>query len=179
MKDWPRIVQEHGPVVWRTACRLLNNEADAADCFQRTFLAALELASTETIRNWPAFLNRLATLRALECLRQKRRDAGRRTRMPEGSADVTAVDPLQAAEVGELVEHLRQALAELDQRQGQVFCLACLEDLSYQEIAAQLGVTVGHVGVLLNRARAALQKRLQAHRPVPATQASEKRSSHE
>jgi RNA polymerase sigma-70 factor (ECF subfamily) len=178
MTDWPQIVREHGPVVWRTAYRLLNNEPDVADCFQRTFVAALELARTQTVRNWPAFLNRLATLRALECLRQKRRDAGRQTNLPEGGrVDAKAVDPLRAAEADELVEHLREALAEIDPRQGQVFCLACLEDLSYQEIAEQLGVTVSHVGVLLSRARASLQNLLQAHRCVPAP--SGKEVSHE
>ena len=40
MTDWSQIVQEHGPLVWRTAYRLLNHEADAADCFQRTFVSA-------------------------------------------------------------------------------------------------------------------------------------------
>jgi RNA polymerase sigma-70 factor (ECF subfamily) len=165
MTDWPQIVQKYGPVVWRTAYRLLNNEPDAADCFQRTFMAALELTRTElTIRNWPAFLSRLATLRALECLRQKRRDAGRQTRLPdEGQVDAKAVDPVQAAEGGELVDHLREGLAKLDSRQSQVFCLACLEDLSYAQIAEQLGTTVNNVGVLLNRARASLQVLLKAH----------------
>ena len=165
MTDWAQVVQEYGPVVWRTAYRLLNNEPDAADCFQRTFVAAMELARTEvTIRNWPAFLNRLATLRALEFLRLKRRDAGRQTSFPvDGRVDAKAVDPIQAAEAGELVEHLREALAKLDSRQGQVFCLACLENLSYQEIAEQLEMTVNHVGVLLIRARASLQVLLQAH----------------
>jgi RNA polymerase sigma-70 factor (ECF subfamily) len=41
-----------------------------------------------------------------------------------------------------------------------VFVLACLEGASYQEIAEQLGLTVNHVGVLLNRARASLRDRL-------------------
>jgi RNA polymerase sigma-70 factor (ECF subfamily) len=180
MTDWPQLVQEHGPMVWRTTYRLLNNEADAADCFQRTFVAALELARTQTVRNWPAFLNRLATLRALECLRQKRRDARRHISLSEGApADARAINPLQAAETGELAEHLRQALAELDQRQAQVFCLACLEDLSYRQIAAQLGLSVSHVGVLLNRARACLRNLLEAYRWYPAPSAWEERSSHE
>ncbi len=30
MTEWDRIVDEHGPLVWRTAVRLLGNEADAA-----------------------------------------------------------------------------------------------------------------------------------------------------
>src|SRR5262245_29492172 len=80
MTDWSQIVAQHGPLVWRTAQRLLAHEADAADCFQRTFTAAVELAERETIRHWPALLRRLATARALEQLRerlrQRRRFAG-------------------------------------------------------------------------------------------------------
>ena len=44
MIDWPHIVQEHGPIVWNTVSRLLDNEADAADCFQDTFVSALNLS---------------------------------------------------------------------------------------------------------------------------------------
>ena len=68
------------------------------------------------------------------------------------------------------LEHLREVLADLDARQAQVFCLACLDGLSYQEIAEQLGVTVNHVGVLLNRARATLRERLRAHGPTPTAE---------
>jgi len=32
----------HGPLVWQTAWRLLGHEADAADCFQETFVSAME-----------------------------------------------------------------------------------------------------------------------------------------
>jgi RNA polymerase sigma-70 factor (ECF subfamily) len=169
MTDWSQIVQQHGPIVWRTAHRLLNNDADACDCFQRTFISALELERTEVIRNWPALLKRLATARALERLRQRRRESSRLTALAERSLiDRKRVGPVQAAEASELAEHLREALAELDDRQAQVFCLACLDGLRYQEIADLLGVTVNHVGVLLNRARATLCERLQAHGPMPA-----------
>ncbi len=167
MTDWSQIVGEHGPMVWRTAYRLLGNEADAADCFQRTFVSALEVARRQTVRSWPALLTRLTTARALERLRQRRREAGRREALPEGGgADAHAADPAAAAEAGELAGRLREALADLDARQGQVFCLACLEGLSYRQIAEQVGVTVNHVGVLLNRARTNLRERLRAERPV-------------
>ena len=66
-------------------------------------------------------------------------------------------------------EALREALTDLDDRQAQVFCLVCLEGLSYQQVAEQVGVTVNHVGVLLNRAKTRLRERLQAHGPAPAT----------
>jgi DNA-directed RNA polymerase specialized sigma24 family protein len=74
MADWSEVVRRHGPLVWRTAYRLLSHEADAADCFQRTFLAAVELA---------AALARLTTARALEQLRKRYREAGRSTTLAD------------------------------------------------------------------------------------------------
>jgi RNA polymerase sigma-70 factor, ECF subfamily len=169
MTDWSHIVQQHGPMVWRTAHRLVNNETDAADCFQRAFVSALKLEAGQPIRNWPALLKRLVIARALECLRQRRRESGRRTALPEAAViDRKTVGPVQAAQATELARHLREALSDLDGQQAQVFCLACVEGCSYQEIAEQLGVTVNHVGVLLHRARSGLQDRLKAHGPAAA-----------
>src|SRR5262249_36846323 len=75
--DWSQIVQQHGPLVWTTVYRLFRHDADAADCFQRTFLSALVLSRNQTIRNWPGILKRLGTARALETLRQRLRQGQR------------------------------------------------------------------------------------------------------
>jgi RNA polymerase sigma-70 factor (ECF subfamily) len=161
MTDWPELIREHGPLVWRTAYRLLNHDADAADCFQRTFLAAVEIERKQQVRCWLALLKRLATARALEQLRQRHRRKTRSEPWPENSpADSRADDPLQAAVGGELAGRLRDALAEIDPLQADVFCLTCLEGLSYAEVAEQLGITTNHAGVLLSRARAALREKL-------------------
>ena len=172
--DWSQIVEQHGPMVWRIARRLLNHESDAADCFQKTFVSAWELSRREPVCNWGPLLNRLAHARALDGLRQRKRQARERIAIPnEGPSDPKMLSPLVAAGVRELADHLREALAELDPRQAQVFCLASLEGLSYDEIAGQLRVTVNHVGVLLNRARTFLRNRLAAHRP-PAVREAKK-----
>src|SRR5690349_8524195 len=129
--DWSQIVQQHGPLVWTTVYRLLRHDADAADCFQRTFLSALMLSRTQTIRNWPGLLQRLGTARALEALRQRLRQARRlRPLLAEVAVSSSTPEPEQAAAVSELSDHLRQALAQLDARHAQVFCLACLDGLS-------------------------------------------------
>ena len=169
MTDWSEVVQQHGPIVWRTVYRLLNNEADASDCFQDTFVSALKLSQAEAVRNWPGLLKRLATARALERLRQRYCEAARSARLAEdfrrpGKAD----EPSRLAEASELAEHLRRALTDLDARQAEVFCLACLEGLDYRQIAAHMAVTVNHVGVLLHRAKSRLRERLRAHGPAPA-----------
>jgi RNA polymerase sigma-70 factor (ECF subfamily) len=167
MTNLSQIVQQHGPIVWKTIRRLVNHDADGADCFQRTFVSALQVSCTQAVHNWPGLLKRLATARALEFLRQRYLDAKRLTTLVDDSAvDRRAVGPVQAAESSELAEHLRLALAELDVRQAQVFCLACLEGFSYREIADELGLTVSHVGVLLNRAKSGLREQLQAHGPA-------------
>jgi len=164
MTDWSEVVREYGPIVWKTAFRLLNNEADAADCFQNTFVSALKLSRAETVHNWLGLLKRLATARGLDRLRQRRRESSRYLGMPEDfDPSEKAPGPSRVAESIELTEHLRSALAELDAKQAEVFCLACLEDLDYRHIAEQLGLTVGHVAVLLNRAKSNLRERLRAH----------------
>jgi RNA polymerase sigma-70 factor (ECF subfamily) len=175
MMDWSQIVHEHGPMVWRTIDRLLAHEADTADCFQRTFIAALELSQRETIRHWPAVLKRLANHRALERLRQRIRENRRSASLLEGrdiqeQADRKFIQPDGAAQFSELTEQLRIALTEIDEQHAQVFCLACLEESSYREIAEQLGIKTNHVGVLLSRAKASLRERLKEFEPImPAT----------
>ncbi len=169
MHDWAQLVRDHGPLVWRTAARLLAREPDAADCFQRTFLTAVGLAAAGPVRNWPALLRRIAATRALEQLRRRYRDARQSGVLPDaGWPDPRAADPAAAAAGGELVEALRAALSEIDPAQAEVFCLVCLDGLTNREAAEAVGVTPNHAGVLLHRARAALRDRLRAFDPSPA-----------
>lgn len=166
MVDWPQIVERHGPVVWQTAGRLVGNEADAADCFQNVFLAALEVARRGEVRNWTGLLKRLATVESIELLRKRYRH--RRNRASLGrpdSLEAKSLSPVQGAQARELADDLREALARLDSRQAEVFCLACLEGFTYEQIADQLNLERNHVGVLLNRARAKLRSELTAHAP--------------
>jgi len=175
MYDWSKLVELHGAMVWQTAWRLVSNESDASDCFQKAFLSALELSRREPIANWRPLLKRLATARALDLLRERRRRSNRVGVLTEAEApDRRAIDPLSAVQEGELLENLREALADLDPRQGQAFCLACLEDLSYDEIAHELGITANYVGVLLNRAKAELRGKLRAHAPHRSSNPSER-----
>ena len=173
MTDWSRIVEQHGPTVWKTVYRLLDNEPDAADCFQNVFVAALKLSRRESIRNWPGLLKRLATTSALERLRQRYRQSSRLDSVTDDARpDPRQLEPSRVAETDELAEHLCRALARLDARQAQAFCLARLEGLSYGEIAAEMGVSINHVGVLLNRARSKLRRQLRAFAPASAGETS-------
>jgi len=159
--DWTTIVEQYGPTVWRTVNRLVPSIADSEDCFQKAFISAWKFSQTQRIRNWQALLRRMATARALERCRELIRHRGRLTALPDaGLIDKRLRDPADNILAMELEERLRFALAEIDHREAEVFCLTCLEGFTYREVGAQLGLSVNHVGVLLNRARSTLQEKL-------------------
>ena len=166
--DWSQIVEEHGRIMWKTVYRIVNNDADAADCFQDTFVAAFEFSRKHQIHNWPGLLKRLATARALDHLRKRMRKSSLQMSvgdLPEVVDD--ARQPPAVAEGNEQFEQLREALAALPKQQAEACCLRFLEDHSNGQIAEELNVTANHVGVLLNRAKASLRKRLTTFPPRP------------
>ena len=159
MIDWQLIIEEHGSAVWQTAYRLLGNDADAADCFQETFISALKFCRRKQVRNFSALLSRLATARAIDQLRRRIR----RSRSTTDNADWTVLQstnpsPSQQAQHNELAEGLRISLSKLPTQEAQVFCLRYLNDMSYQQIANELGIKTNAAGVLLHRARAKLRE---------------------
>ncbi|MFC1635563.1 RNA polymerase sigma factor [Planctomycetota bacterium] len=159
MIDWNRIIKEHGPDVWQTAYRLLGNHADAADCFQETFVSALGFCRRQKVRNFSALLARLATARAIDQLRRRFRQVQSKTDFADCTVEeCTNACPDQQAEQKELLEKVRQSLGELPPQEAQVFCLRYLNDMSYRQIAEQLGITTNSAGVLLHRARARLRE---------------------
>lgn len=173
MTNWQAIVTEHKDLVWRTAYRLLGNEADASDCFQEAFAAAWKISRREPVNNWPGLLSRVTTHRALDALRKRLRYRGRFAGKVELDAQPTKLaDPVQNAVAAELSEKLRVALATLPRQQAEAFSLRFVSDLSYTEIAAVLDVTENYVGVLLHRARAALRELLSSDAPEPDVEVS-------
>jgi RNA polymerase sigma-70 factor (ECF subfamily) len=160
--DWQAIVEEHGPLVWQTAYRLLANHADAADCFQETFLAALEVSRRQHVRNLPGLLVRLATTRAIDRLRQKVRQDRHQTSAYDRDPIGAGVDPLEELQVRDLAERLREAIAQLPPQEAKVFCLRHLSQMSYAQIARELQIGINVVGVSLYRAKARLRDVLSA-----------------
>ena len=159
MIDWQIIIEKHGPAVWQTAYRLLGNNDDAADCFQETFICALELSQRQRIRSFSGLLTRLATTRAIDRLRQR----FRQSHCSDAPADWAAVPrnnpgPAQMAQQQELVVRLRELLTQLPPQEAQAFCLRYLNDMSYRQIAKALGIKTNAAGVLLHRARAKLRQ---------------------
>jgi RNA polymerase sigma-70 factor (ECF subfamily) len=168
MIDWDELIRREGPAVWRTAYGLVRNRDDADECYQETFLAALELSTRQPVHNWPALLQRLATRRAIDRVRRKLRSGRREEPANLTLAEGAEADPSEQAQAAELARALQWAVAELPQRQAEVFWLHDLGDWSHQQIADQLGITPNAVGVILHRARQKLQELLNIQTRISA-----------
>jgi RNA polymerase sigma-70 factor, ECF subfamily len=166
MVDWDEIVAAHGPLVWRTAYRLLGRHDDALDCCQEAFLAAYRAASHTLVDDWPAFLASLATRRAIDQLRCRARKGARFFSLddaPEPSA--LGSSPIELALGAERLEQVRLLLGRLPAKQAEVFWLSAVENLSHVAIARQMAIRDGEVRVLLHRARVRLRAALEAASP--------------
>lgn len=177
------LVFRHERQIYTLAWRLVQNQQDAEDVTQQTFLGALEgLAGFREAARFTTWLNRIATYAALKILRKRR---GLNT-VPLEAASAAAEDyaslprpeyiadwresPERLVERNEIRELLDAALTRLDDKHRLVFILRDVEGLSVAETAAALGLTEGNVKVRLLRARLQLREQLTRVLGDPARQ---------
>jgi RNA polymerase sigma-70 factor (ECF subfamily) len=163
--DWPRILSEHGPAVWRILRCIVGHEADARDCYQTVFLEAVELSRKQSVDDWDKLLKRIARVRAIDVLRKRYRTAARIDAAADPEVFVSRLPgPEDDLETAELTDQLRVSLALLPAQQAEVFVMRFVEQLSYDEIAKRTGSNRNAVGAMLNRARTQLRRQFEADR---------------
>lgn len=167
--DFTTFMRNYQDMVFSTAARLTGNSAQAEDISQEVFLRAFErfdqLKSSPTAGGW---LKTVATNLSLNHLARyrnrwrffsefRREDAGGEgaASEPEFAAPDTFFAGVDAAERRALVE---RALDQLPAHQRVPLVLYHFEDLSYEEIAAQLGISLAKVKTDILRARTALAR---------------------
>lgn len=142
-------------------CSGLMPEGRAEDVVQQAFLRAYDAlrgsASEMSLQPW---LYRIAHNCSLNALRDR---ALNHEQLSEGIDGVERPD--QAFEKHERLRETVAAVRALPERQRNAIVLRELEGRSYEEIAAQLGVTGGAVRQLLNRARTTLRGGMTAVTP--------------
>jgi RNA polymerase sigma-70 factor (ECF subfamily) len=156
-------------MVFSTAVRLLGNETDAEDISQEVFLKAYErfdeLAHSPTVGGWLKTVTRNLCLNHLSRYRARWRffsemfasDEAGEERVFEIPAPETTSDQLNEVDQRRLLE---QALQKLPAAQRVPLVLFHFENLGYEEIAAQLRVSLAKVKTDIFRGRAALRKKL-------------------
>ena len=149
-----RLYRRHATAVFRYALLVLRSRADAEDVTQATFVRAYgAIRRGEVVRkphNW------LIAIAHNECCRHL--SAARRVELIELDPELV---PAVEADEGPTAGELRDALGELSFNQRAALVMRELEDRSYAEIAAVLGVSISAVETLLFRARRALCEQLE------------------
>jgi len=160
------IVKRYQRVVYRVAYGLTRNAADADDLAQETFVRAWQaLARSRAGEPLQPWLTRIAVNLCYSLFR-------RRKRRPETSIEplveaghqweAAGEDPAEDVAGREHSQQLEECFAGLSPEHQAVLVLRVVQELSYEEIAAALGVPIGTVMSRLSRARAELKTRLAA-----------------
>lgn len=157
-----RLVHQHRAQLIRVARREGVTAADAFDVVQEAFGTFLSLPQARPLVDAPADAGKLLTTLARNAARNRRRLAA--LARPHDSDDA-ALDalPAGAPSVEELIAaaeetvKLRGCVANLGDVQRMVVTLRMLDDVAGEDVARALGITPGHVAVLLHRAKANLQ----------------------
>ncbi|MDH6575516.1 RNA polymerase sigma factor SigE [Kitasatospora sp. MAP5-34] len=167
--SWEEIVEAHSARVYRLAYRLTGNQHDAEDLTQEVFVRVFRSLSTYTPGTFEGWLHRITTNLFLDMVRRRQRirfdalgdDAAERLPSREPS-------PAQHFSDTHFDADVQQALDTLAPEFRAAVVLCDIEGLSYEEIAATLGVKLGTVRSRIHRGRSHLRAALKHRAPGAA-----------
>ncbi len=149
------LVERHGPLVLRVCKSVLDDEADAHDAFQATFLILLRKArglwARESLGPWLFEVARRTAMHARTTAARRRRHE----RLAARIATDTVAEPAD-----ELCAIVHEEIARLPERLRAAVVLCDLEGCSHEQASRNLGWPMGTVKSRLSRARQRLGERL-------------------
>jgi RNA polymerase sigma-70 factor (ECF subfamily) len=150
-----RTVEQHANVLFRVAVSIVRDPALADDIVQETFIKAWRFAPLDANGDIPrAWLTRVARNTAISALRGRREDPVRDDDLAETPSGPSTARTVEGrAQLGDL----RVALDALDDDERILIVLREVDGLSYDEIAAALGLPLSTVKTRLFRARQQLK----------------------
>jgi RNA polymerase sigma-70 factor, ECF subfamily len=165
--SWEQIVRDHSARVYRLAYRLTGNVHDAEDLTQEVFVRVFRSLSSYRPGTFEGWLHRITTNLFLDGVRRKKRV--RFDALSEDAHDKLPgrePDPSRVYEDTHLDDDVQRALDALPPQFRAAVVLCDIEGLSYEEVAASLGVKLGTVRSRIHRGRAQLRAAL-SHRREP------------
>ena len=168
--SWDEIVRTHSSRVYRLAYRLTGNRHDAEDLTQEVFVRVFRSLSTYTPGTFQGWLHRITTNLFLDLARRRQRI--RFDSLPDDAPERlpgSEPSPAEAYDDRHLDADIQAALEALPPEFRAAVVLCDIEGLSYEEIAATLGVKLGTVRSRIHRGRSQLREAL-AHRMPPRNQ---------
>jgi RNA polymerase sigma-70 factor, ECF subfamily len=157
---WDQVVRDHSAQVYRLAYRLSGNQQDAEDLTQETFVRVFRSLAEFTPGTFGGWLHRITTNLFLDMVRRRQRI--RFDALPEDTERLpgTAPSPEQVYADTHLDPQIQAALDALSPEFRVAVVLCDIEGLTYEEIAATLGVKLGTVRSRIHRGRVQLRAAL-------------------
>ncbi|MCY1722599.1 sigma-70 family RNA polymerase sigma factor [Prolixibacteraceae bacterium Z1-6] len=165
-----KLVETHQKLVVNTCFGLVHNREDAEDIAQDVFIEVYrniqKFRADSKLSTW---LYRIAVNRSLNHIRDNKKNRWFHSFEDEVSAKNKQLQQLESSnsdqpefelENKQRATILYEAINELPKNQKVAFTLSKYEELSYQEIAEVMELSVSSVESLLFRAKKALQKKL-------------------
>jgi RNA polymerase sigma-70 factor (ECF subfamily) len=169
VEAFSELVRHYERRVFRMAKQITQNDDDAEDVLQETFLKAYtHLDAFQGNSKFYTWLVRIAVNEALMKLRKRRSDRTVPLDEPIDTGEDEMVreiavwdeDPEQSYSREELAEILNQAVESLKPAYRTVFILRDIEEMSIEETAEVLGLSISAVKSRLLRARLQLREKL-------------------
>jgi RNA polymerase sigma-70 factor, ECF subfamily len=163
------LMERHHRRLYRIALGYLRQPDDALDVVQETFVKAFTHAARwDGAAEVAPWLTRIAVNQAIDSYRRGRRRRAAEEPLEDGMPPTLAVDdpsPERRTMGREIADRIGVALRTLPERQRAVFVLRHYQELSLEEIAQSLDMSLGTVKSALHRAVSRLRERLSAVRP--------------
>jgi RNA polymerase sigma-70 factor (ECF subfamily) len=169
--EFDRLVQRYHRQAYNVAYRMTGNAADAEDLTQEAFVRAFRFFGNYR-RDWPFdnWLYKIMSNLFVDGLRRKPKaplqsldqplDRGGRGEDVFLEVPDAAADPERMVMSRELDEGIQRALSALPQDFRMTVVLADMEGLSYEEISAAMGCSLGTVRSRLHRGRKLLRSKI-------------------
>jgi RNA polymerase sigma-70 factor (ECF subfamily) len=166
---WDQVVREHSARVYRLAYRLSGNAQDAEDLTQETFVRVFRSLADFSPGTFEGWLHRITTNLFLDMVRRRQRI--RFDALPEDTERLpgTSPSPEQVYSDTHLDPQIQAALDALSPEFRVAVVLCDIEGLTYEEIAATLGIKLGTVRSRIHRGRVQLRQALAHLAPRRAT----------
>jgi RNA polymerase sigma-70 factor (ECF subfamily) len=157
---WEQVVRDHSARVYRLAYRLSGNPQDAEDLTQETFVRVFRSLADFSPGTFEGWLHRITTNLFLDMVRRRQRI--RFDALPEDTERLPgrAPSPEQVYADTHLDPQVQAALDALSPEFRVAVVLCDIEGLTYEEIAATLGIKLGTVRSRIHRGRVQLRQAL-------------------
>jgi len=155
------IIRRYNQRLYRIGMSILNNDADAEDAMQTTYIKAYEhLAAFEKNSSIGTWITRIMIN---ECLAQKNKKQQHKNKIPQLENNTAMITPANSLANKELNFVLETAISRLPEKYRVVFVLREIEEMSVRETGVALNIEEANVKVRLNRAKTMLKNNLNSY----------------